>query len=124
MADLLADMDATILGFDHEMNSNFLGLLGDIEEFETDNTRRIKKFIEAASLQRSHNMEIAKRKFIRTVYEMLKLDENKNEYIGGNVFADIARYYYLQNKDGKICDIEYRRHLADTFIDYFISKVG
>ena len=124
LPDLIADMDGTNLGLNLDL-AKISSLSKILEDYYADiilNKDREKKFINSVAVQSAYIDGDEKDKFIKLTYEMLKLDRDGNEYIEGNVLGNVGKYYYLLDKNGNICDISYRRHLADIFIHYFISE--
>ena len=123
LPDLIADMDGTNLGLNLDLSkvSNLSKVLEDYFEGIVLNKNREEKFISSVAVQSEYAEGDEKDKFTKLTYEMLKLDQDGNEYAEGSVLGNFGKYYYLLNDEGEICDISYRRHLADTFIHYFIS---
>ena len=124
LPDLIADMDGTNLGLNLDLSkaSSLSKLLEDYFEDIVLNENREDKFINSVAVQSEYIEGDEKDKFIKLTYEMLKLDEDGNEYEDGNIMGNLGKYYYLLDSEGNLCDISYRRHLADIFIHYFISE--
>ena len=124
LPDLIADMDGTNLGLNLDLSkiSSLSKILEDYFEDIILNKDREEKFISSVAIQSAYIDGDEKEKFIKLTYEMLKLDQDGNEYKKGNTLGNIGKYYYLLDNEGNLCDISYRRHLADIFIHYFISE--
>ena len=124
LPDLIADMDGTNLGLNLDLSkiSSLSKIFEDYFEDIVLNKDREEKFINSVSIQSTYIEGDKQDKFIKLTYEMLKLDQDGNEYKGGNVLGNIGKYYYMLDNEGNQCDISYRRHLADIFIHYFISE--
>ncbi len=123
MPDLLADMDATNIGLNLDLTeiNNLSDIFINYYSEIIQNNNRKSKFILSVSKQSGYVKKNIEDNFIYITKEMLKLDKNYNDYSSGNYYEDYGKYYYLQNND-EICDISYRRHLAEEFINYFINK--
>ena len=119
MEDFIADMDAINLGIN--LNLSKINKLSD--EFRKyfsnlkRNNNREQLFI-SSTLELSGYDKNDINNFKLIILEMLKLDQNYNEY---NKYDNInyVKYHYLYNSNNNICDISYRRHLAKIFINYF-----
>ena len=124
LPDLIADMDGTNLGLNLDLSkiSSLSKVLKDYFEDIVLNKDREEKFINSVAIQSAYIEGDEKDKFIKLTYEMLKLDPDGNEYNEGNKVGNIGKYYYLLDDKGNMCDIKYRRHLADIFIHYFVSE--
>ena len=124
LPDLIADMDGTNLGLNLDLSkiSSLSKILEDYFEDIMLNKDREEKFINSVAIQSAYVEGDEKDKIIKLTYEMLKLDQDGNDYKEGNPLGNIGKYYYLRDNKGNLCDISYRRHLADIFIHYFIPE--
>ena len=124
LPDLIADMDGTNLGLNLDLSkiSSLSKVLKDYFEDIVLKKDREERFINSVAIQSAYIEGDEKDKFIKLTYEMLKLDPDGNEYNEGNKVGNIGKYYYLLDDKGNMCDIKYRRHLADIFIHYFVSE--
>ena len=123
LPDLIADMDGTNLGLNLDLSkiSSLSKIFEDYFEDIVLNKNREEMFINAVSNQSAHIEGDEQEKFTKLTYEMLKLDQDGNEYKEGNILGNYGKYYYLLDNKGNLCDISYRRHLADIFIHYFFG---
>ena len=123
LPDLIADMDGTNIGLNLDLSkvSSLSKLLEDYFEGITLNKDREEKFINSVAVQSEYAEGDEKDKFTKLSYEMLKLDQDGNEYDDGSALGNFGKYFYLIDDEGSICDIKYRRHLSEAFVRYFVS---
>lgn len=121
MPDLIADMDATNIGINLDLSKIKLSdaIINYYLKIKENNNNRKSIFISSCAKQSGYDgNDINKFKLISL--EILKLDENKNDYNLDNDVVEYVKYNYLRNSSNKICDISYRIHLVEEFLNYYI----